>query len=332
MTDYKTIFGKNIRLQTSDLTMSTATEGELFYSDSDKEFKVGIGVLAWSAGGSLNGPRDSLMTGDDSTQTAGIVFGGHIGPGMQATTETYDGSSWTEVGDLNTARQLGAGAGTQTSALCAGGKVPPGSTDKDESEEYDGSSWTEGNDMGTARYGLAGAGSQTAAVVFGGYVTAVLDQTEEYDGTSWSEVNDLNTAKYEVAGCGSQTAALGFGGYDTASSAVTEEYDGTNWTASNNLNTARRRTSGGGAQTDALCFGGLRAPSNTLATNTERYDGTSWTAVPSMGTARYYLGGLGASGTAGLAMGGLTSGSATAYTDATEEFSATITLKTLTDS
>ena len=115
MTDYKTIFGKNIRLQTSDLTMSTATEGELFYSDSDKEFKVGIGVLAWSAGGSLNGPRDSLMTGDDSTQTAGIVFGGHIGPGMQATTETYDGSSWTEVGDLNTAT---AGGWSRNSNIC----------------------------------------------------------------------------------------------------------------------------------------------------------------------------------------------------------------------
>ena len=56
MTDFKTISGRKIKFLTSDLSMSTATEGELFYSDSDKEFKVGIGVLAWSAGGNLNGP------------------------------------------------------------------------------------------------------------------------------------------------------------------------------------------------------------------------------------------------------------------------------------
>ena len=50
MTDYKAIFGKKIKFQTSDLTMSTATEGELFYSDSANEFKVGVniyGVTNW---------------------------------------------------------------------------------------------------------------------------------------------------------------------------------------------------------------------------------------------------------------------------------------------
>ena len=60
MTDFKTISGRKIKFLTSDLTMSTATEGELFYSATDNEFKVGVSVLAWSAGGNLNGPRDSL--------------------------------------------------------------------------------------------------------------------------------------------------------------------------------------------------------------------------------------------------------------------------------
>ncbi len=37
-------------------------------------------------------------------------------------TETYDGSTWTEVGDLNTARRSSNGAGTQTAALAFGGR------------------------------------------------------------------------------------------------------------------------------------------------------------------------------------------------------------------
>ena len=48
MTDYKAIFGKKIKFQTTDLTMSTATEGELFYSDSGKEFKVGINAVSYT--------------------------------------------------------------------------------------------------------------------------------------------------------------------------------------------------------------------------------------------------------------------------------------------
>jgi hypothetical protein len=39
-------------------------------------------------------------------------------------TESYNGTSWTEVNDLNTARYDLAGAGIQTSALAFGGDDP----------------------------------------------------------------------------------------------------------------------------------------------------------------------------------------------------------------
>ena len=44
---------------------------------------------------------------------------------LRALCEKWDGSSWTEVGDLNTARayQQG-GCGTNTAALCIGGNSP----------------------------------------------------------------------------------------------------------------------------------------------------------------------------------------------------------------
>jgi hypothetical protein len=51
-------------------------------------------------------------------------------PSVAAITESYNGTSWTEVNDLNTARRaVIAGAGTQTSALAFGGfNTPPDST------------------------------------------------------------------------------------------------------------------------------------------------------------------------------------------------------------
>ena len=59
---------------------------------------------------------------------------------MIAKTEQYDGSSWTEVADLATARDFeNAGCGTQTLALAAGGNVPPSTNATEE--------WTRGQNV-----------------------------------------------------------------------------------------------------------------------------------------------------------------------------------------
>jgi len=71
MTDYKTIFGKKIKFQTTDLTMSTATEGELFYSDTDSEFKVGATIGAWASGGNMNN-ADSFGAGAPPVDTKAV--------------------------------------------------------------------------------------------------------------------------------------------------------------------------------------------------------------------------------------------------------------------
>jgi hypothetical protein len=97
------------------------------------------------------------------TQTAGLAFGGQ--PPATAATEEYNGTSWTSVNSMNTARSELAGAGIQTAALAFGGSPPiTGAT-----EEYDGTSWaTSPGSLNTARYILGGAGIQTAALAFGG--------------------------------------------------------------------------------------------------------------------------------------------------------------------
>ena len=328
MTDFKTIFGKNIRLQTSDLTMSTATEGELFYSDTDKEFKVGINVNAWASGGNMNQARRSPA--GCGTQTAGMAFGGFSGSTALALCEEYNGSAWSEVADFNTARgKIGsASAGTQTAALAFGGaSAEPSNPDiVGIAEEWDGSSWTESGDLNTARYSLSGAGTQTAGLGYGGYITGTsINNSEEYNGTSWTEGDNLGTAKSAMASFGTQTAAVAaLGTDDSTVQNASEEYDGTSWTAGNDVTYTSQNAGGAGVQTNGIVFGG-----NTNVTTTSGYNGTNWSARPAMGTGRDYLSGAGTAAAA-LGFGGNAPGDAGLVT--TEEFTGTVTLKTVTDS
>ena len=101
-------------------------------------------------------------------QTAALGFAGIWNRQRSSYRKLWNGTSWTEVGDLNTARRSLAGTGTSTLALACGGNEAPGTSGK--SEEYNGTSWTE-----VARFKYSKnevehhAGIQTDAVVaFGG--------------------------------------------------------------------------------------------------------------------------------------------------------------------
>ena len=41
MSDYKNLLGKKVKFFTSDLSTADS-EGQIFYSDTDKEYKVGV--------------------------------------------------------------------------------------------------------------------------------------------------------------------------------------------------------------------------------------------------------------------------------------------------
>ena len=79
-----------------------------------------------------------------SGNTAALGFGGAApSTTYKALTESYNGTSWTEVNDMNTARTGGIGTGNnQDAALAIGGYS--GSYD-DEVEQWNGTSWTEVN-------------------------------------------------------------------------------------------------------------------------------------------------------------------------------------------
>ena len=332
MTDYKTIHGKKIKFLTSDLTAGTATEGDLFYSDSDSKFKVAIHSQAWASGGNLNTARYGI--GGAGIQTAGLAAGGRTTV-LKNESEEYDGSSWTEGNNLNTGRFTVGSDGTQTAALLCGGTIPSGGglAYTADTELYDGTNWTEVNNLNTARDNTSYAGTTTAGVCAGGNVPGSPTSTansEEFDGTNWAEGDNLGTSRYTDQGsCGTQTAAVQAGGFTTPPAtylAICEEYDGTSWSEVNNLNTARNFGGTTGIQTACITFAGYETE-----TSTESYDGTTWTTLgATLATGRHGGARFGTQ-TAAVFGGGNSTGGA-AGLNTTEEFTDSYVLKTVTDS
>ena len=169
-----------------------------------------------------------MSSAQAGTTTAALIFGGTaVAPSTPAltVTETFNGTAWTEVADLNTAIQQASGAGISTSALnFGGGQGPPFST---ECESWNGTSWTEVANINTARL-LAGARglSNTSALMMGGYAApGVNANVEKWNGTSWTEVANLTTARQSLGGAGTSTVALAISGYVTNNIQNTEEWN-----------------------------------------------------------------------------------------------------------
>ncbi len=79
--------------------------------------------------------RRQLGGAGNDGNTAAIAFGGDSPP-TTANTEVWNGSNWTEVNNLNTARKELGGAGITTSALAYGGSPTPAAT-----ELWNGTNW-----------------------------------------------------------------------------------------------------------------------------------------------------------------------------------------------
>ena len=126
----------------------------------------------------LNNARHSM--GGSGTVTAALSSAGDVSTTAQSAVESWNGSSWTEVNDVNTARSDMGSAGTSTLALIFGGITLP-STTRASTESWNGTNWTNENDINTARQ-LTGDGTQTAAIAFGGDTGSASSATEEWNG------------------------------------------------------------------------------------------------------------------------------------------------------
>ena len=268
-------------------------EGQLYFNSTTNTFKetiTDLGAGSWASGANINTAREGTAGAGDSAEAA-LLVGGYTtsSPTIRvANTESWDGSSWTEVNDLNQARYLLESSGTNTAALAYGGNNPPPAVTA-VTESWNGSSWTEVNDLNTARQSLAGVGPYTSALAFGGTTPTKVGNTETWDGSSWTETSDLNTARGLQASVGvTQTAALSVSGNFPQATQV-EEWDGTSWTEIAEVNTARYEASGSGSSTIGLIFGGRilgGSPPAAYSALTESWNGTAWTERADLATAR----------------------------------------------
>ena len=103
MTDYKTIRGKKIKSFATDLGNEQA-EGQIFYSNTDNQFKTAVASSAWHSEAPLITARQAL--GGIGTQTANLAVGGYV-TAESTLVEEYSGSSWAAGGALPAGRQSG---------------------------------------------------------------------------------------------------------------------------------------------------------------------------------------------------------------------------------
>ena len=169
---------------------------------------------SWTAGNPVLSGRGYLA--GCGTTTSGLAIGGYDGARLEIV-EEFDGTSWSEVGDLQTANDnslMAAVQGTAAAALAFGGYPTPATR----TESYNGSTWTEVNDLNQGRSNGQGSGTATAALAIGGAPpNAGLANVEVWDGTSWTETSyDLGSGRYYGAAAGSSTNAIGMGGYNIA--------------------------------------------------------------------------------------------------------------------
>ena len=266
--------GMTAGTQTASLMSGGIVPGSDAMTNNSEEYNGS----SWSEGNNLNLYRRGGGFGAQGTQTAGLVSGGNGGPsspaaGLLSTAEEYNGTSWSDGGDMPATKFSHGACGTQTAGLVFAGKTGTNvNTDVSATNttfEYDGSSWTTGGNYGISNNGLAGFGTQTAGVGVGGNSPASA-ATYEYDGSSWTAGNNVPSTRRSHAAFGTLTEGAVCGGYNPSAGSLTQTvtYDGTNWSTSANLASGRNGLGGSGTQAAGLAAGGHPA-----LTTTEEFTG-----------------------------------------------------------
>jgi hypothetical protein len=344
MATYKGINGFAVQSVASD--PSPLNEGQVWYNNATYAFKLAaIATNSWATAASLPGGRNFGQA--FGSRTAGLVMGGSNGdgsfPSNLATSLEYDGTTWTSGGTANIRRiGAGSGAGTQTSAIIAGGfSGTPGEppTGIAASDFYNGTSWTTSPNINSPSWASSlFGGSGTSATYVAGYngAGAGIQAVENWNGTSWTTTGNMNASRGYTQSAGTQTAGITFGGYRWSTfgqpapggaSDATENFNGSTWTTAPNMPSPVYAHTGtaGGSQTAVLAFGGTFSPDAT----TVIYNGSSWASTGSMITGRGTAGGFGTSAS-GVAAGG---SNPTGILSSTEHFNDTaVTTRTITTS
>ena len=199
MATYKSLKGQPIQVLTAD--PPAPVEGQVWVVAAPgtasvmKGYRLGAG--AWASGGNVNIAR-SLLSGFGASNSNSIITGGSASPpnGGADTdhVESYNGTSWTEIAEINTAGNNHGSFGTTTAGLICGG-LRPGNIAL--TEIWNGASWTEVADLNTARNGLGtSCNGTTTAGLASSWWTSNTNLVESWNGASWTEVAETNSSLY----------------------------------------------------------------------------------------------------------------------------------------
>ena len=253
-------------------TSAILTEGDIFLSGGTalKGFGTAAGIPAatWASGGSLNSARTGLR-GAGISQDSALAFGGSS-PGVL--TESYNGTTWTEVNDLSTTITTGVGVGTQSAARAAMTTTNQG---------WDGTSWSEENNLNTSRQEIGSLGTKASCLAIGNQ-NGASGIVEQWDGTNWTEVGDLTTSVGSTMGIGTTSSGRAVGGWNPPNyKSENQFWNGTSWSEEADINTARYAAGASGSSTLGLIFGGYGP---NVTGKTEIWNGTSWTEINDLST------------------------------------------------
>ena len=299
------------------------------HTSATEEFSQSTNLItaaAFSSGNNQN--LSSYNRSGWGTQNAACVAGGGY-PSDKNESEEYDGTTWTEGNNLNTARNSAAVGGPQTAAIFATGSR---STNV---EYYDGTSWTAQPASPQVRSSAAGGGTQTSFVMAGGSTAGspyypISTTGEEWNGSSWTSAGALPAPQGSMNGSAlgeSESAVILAGGASSPAGSpgyvphvvtnVSLDYGGTSWTANPNINTARVSPYFFGTTSLGILAGGDTNNSGATTTISEQWNGSVFVTGVNMATGRY-TGGRAGTATAGLVAGGYPG--TTASANATEEY------------
>jgi len=277
-----------------------------------------ITAAAWASGPALGTGRYSGVSG--GTTTAAILAGGGY-PRDKNETELYDGTSWSEVNNMNSGRGRLSGTGTPSSAVGAGGYTPGSYSSA--AEQWDGTNWSNITSLPQNRQYMGSIGASGSAALFIGGNSPGTTQTNEtlyWNGSSWATGGNYPNTVWNPRGFGTISAGISCGG-NNGPTTSSNSYNGSSWTSGPSLNVARDNCGASGATDgDGLIYGG---GSELTA---EKWDGTSFTTSASFANS-HNGGGSNQNGSSSTAM---IFGDAPAGT-AFEEFTAETTTANVTD-
>ena len=167
----------------------------------------------WTATGTRNA-SGLLRCNGSGTQTAALTTGGETHPwtGYSNTTESYNGTAWTELAVYPISSSEVQVMGTTSATIGVGGH--PGAPGNKLVNIWNGASWTAGTNCNTGRSEFSSShvgATSTSGIIFGGN-SPLTGATEKWNGTSWTEVGDMATARSQLAGGGNSAAAIAMGG------------------------------------------------------------------------------------------------------------------------